>query len=73
MADNTVDGGPKLGPSTANRQVYTQVMIPLFYTKVYKSGKTKERKMDTKKFAQNLQKYLKTLDDIFSPEVWAMI
>ena len=62
MADNTVDGGPKLGSSTANRQVYTQVMIPLFYTKVYKSGKTKERKMDTKKFAQNLQKYLKSLD-----------
>ena len=62
MADNTVDGGPKLGSSTANRQVYTQVMIPLFYTKVYKSGKTKEKKMDTKKFAQNLQKYLKSLD-----------
>ena len=62
MADNTVDGGPKLGSSTANRQVYTQVMIPCFYTKVSKSGKTRERKMDTKKFAQNLQKYLKTLD-----------
>ena len=57
MADNTVDGGPNLSVSTANRQVYKQVMIPLFYVR-----KGKERKMDTKKFAQGLQKYLKTLD-----------
>jgi len=57
MADNTVDGGPNLSTSTANRQVYKQVMIPLFYER-----KGRQRKMDTKKFAQGLQKYLKSLD-----------
>ena len=57
MADNTVDGGPNLTTSTANRQVYKQVMIPLFYER-----KGRQRKMDTKKFASGLQKYLKTLD-----------
>ena len=60
--ENTTDGGSNIRMVSENKMTCKQVMIPLFYNKVYKSGKVKEKKMDTKKFAQQLQKHLKEYD-----------
>jgi len=62
LSENTTDGGPNIKMVSENKMTCKRVMIPLFYNKVYKSGKVKEKKMDTKKFAQQLQKYLKEYD-----------
>ena len=62
LSENTTAGGPNIRMVSENKMTCKQVMIPLFYDKVYKSGKVKQKKMDTKKFAQQLQKYLKEYD-----------
>jgi hypothetical protein len=53
MADNTVEGRYSLSDQSENFMKFEQVRIPLFYER-----KGKQRAMDTKKFVNNLRKYL---------------
>ncbi|MBE9467982.1 MAG: hypothetical protein IMY72_06630 [Bacteroidetes bacterium] len=53
MADNTVEGRYSNSDNTENFIKFEQVRIPMFYDR-----KGKQRAMDTKKFVNNLRKFL---------------
>lgn len=54
MAENTVKGRFSTTDATENKMLFEQVRIPMFYER---NGK--QRAMDTRRFANNLSKYLK--------------
>ena len=55
MADNTVNGRYSTTDATENMMLFEQVRIPLYYEK---NGK--QRAMDTRRFAKQLSKFLKS-------------
>jgi hypothetical protein len=55
MSDNTVEGRFNTTDATENMMLFEQVRIPLYYER---NGK--QRSMDTRRFARNLSKYLKS-------------
>ena len=46
LDENTTDGGANIRMVSENKMTCKQVMIPLFYDKVYKSGKVKKKKLN---------------------------
>ena len=60
LDENTTDGGANIRMVSENKMTCKQVMIPLFYDKVSKSGKIRKKKLNTKKFADMLHDYLDT-------------